>query len=344
MSVNDNVLFSLTLTSGNTCIDPFRFMARKLRIQYPNAIYHVMSRGDHSEEIFRDDTDRHRFLSTLGECCQKTGWQVHSFCLMSNHFHFVIETPNANLVAGMKWLLGTYTKRYNGRHKLFGHLFSGRYKALLVDGSGTGYLKTACDYVHLNPVRAGLLKPQEPLQTFPWSSYPLYITERPRPAWLRVDRLLGEWRIRWDIPGAGRQFAAVMEARRQGELQKEFKALRRGWCLGSKHFRADMLKYIEEQKGKWHYGQELRESAEAKADRLIGQALRTSAVAEDQLRAWRRGHPWKLKLARKLRAETTVTIDWLAQRLHMGSRGHLAHLLCKTRPRESAPGQQTLGI
>jgi putative transposase len=319
-------------------------MARKLRIQYPGAIYHVMNRGDHSEDIFRDDSDRDRFVRTLQECCEKTAWQVHSFCLMSNHFHIVIETPNANLVEGMKWLLGTYTKRFNSRYRVFGHLFSGRYKALVVDGSGTGYLKTACDYVHLNPVRAGLLKPQEPLQTFRWSSYPLYVSDHPKPAWLRIDRLLGEWRIPWDVPGAGRQFAAVMEARRQGELEKEFKPLRRGWCLGSKEFRADMLKYIEQQKGKWHYGEELRESAAAKAERLVGEALRVDGVAEDQLKTWRKGHPYKMNLARRLRAETTVSVGWVAERLHMGTRGHLAHLLCKTRRGGATPTQSTLEI
>jgi len=120
-------------------------MARKVRVEYPGAIYHVMNRGDRREEIFRDDDDRQRFLSTLGEACAKTGWQVHALCLMSNHFHLVIETPQGNLVAGMKWFLGTYTSRFNRRHKLFGHLFSGRYKALIVDGSGNGYLKTVCD-------------------------------------------------------------------------------------------------------------------------------------------------------------------------------------------------------
>src|ERR1035441_9604963 len=115
-------------------------MARKLRIQYPGAIYHVMNRGDRREAIFEDDEDRQRLLQTLTEACQKTGWQVHAYCLMRNHFDLVIETPQPNLVAGMKWLLGTYTSRYNRRHKEFGHLFSGRYKALIVDGSGNGYL------------------------------------------------------------------------------------------------------------------------------------------------------------------------------------------------------------
>ena len=115
-------------------------MARKLRIQYPGAIYHLMNRGDHSESIFRDDGDFGLFVATLAQAYSKADWQVHSFCVMSNHFHLVVETPRANLVAGMKWLLGTYTVRFNRKHKLFGHLFSGRYKALPVDGSGTGYL------------------------------------------------------------------------------------------------------------------------------------------------------------------------------------------------------------
>jgi REP element-mobilizing transposase RayT len=247
-----------------------------------------MNRGDHSENIFRDDQDRQRFVSTLQECCEKTAWQIHSYCLMSNHFHLVVETPDGNLVEGMKWLLGTYTRRFNGRHKIFGHLFSGRYKAIIVDGSGNGYLKTVCDYVHLNPVRAGLLRAEEPLEKYAWSSYPCYISQQPRPLWLRVDRLMGEWRLDWAQPGAGRQFAALVEARRQGEHEQEFKPLRRGWCLGSRAFRADMLQYIEQQKGKWHYGKELRESAEAKAERLIGEACRCDAVNDELLQRWLR--------------------------------------------------------
>ena len=89
--------------------------------------------------------DRKSFLQSLGVACQKTGWQVHAYCLMSNHFHLVLETPRANLVEGMKWLLGTYTIRFNRRHKLSGHLFAGRYKSLLIDGTTLGYLRTVCD-------------------------------------------------------------------------------------------------------------------------------------------------------------------------------------------------------
>ena len=128
-------------------------MPRKIRVEYPGAVYHVMSRGDRREDVFLDDVDRQDFLKTLAEACQKTGWQIHAYCLMRNHFHMVVETPEANLVGGMRWLLSACTIRLNHRHKLFGHVFSGRYKALLVDG-GRGYLRTVCDYVHLNPVRA----------------------------------------------------------------------------------------------------------------------------------------------------------------------------------------------
>ena len=95
-------------------------MARKPRAQYPGMIYHVMNRGDRREAIFKDDHDRERFRATLAEVCAKTSWQVHAFCLMPNHLHLVVETPQANLVAGMKRFLGTYTNRFNRRHKLFG--------------------------------------------------------------------------------------------------------------------------------------------------------------------------------------------------------------------------------
>src|SRR5882672_7372440 len=168
-------------------------MPRKLRLQYPGAMYHVMSRGDRREKIFLDDVDRHDFIKTLAEACQKTGWQVHAYCLMSNHYHVVLETPNANLVAGMAWLQSTYTIRLNHRHKLIGHVLSGRYKAQLVEGSGNGYLRTACDYVHLNLVRAHLLRPKERLLACPWTSVAYYLdAPEHRLRWVRVDRLLGE--------------------------------------------------------------------------------------------------------------------------------------------------------
>ena len=162
-------------------------MPRPLRVEYAGAIYHVMNRGDRREPIVRDDQDRERFVQTLDEACRKTQWEVLALCLMPNHSHLVVETPKANLVAGMKWFLGTYTARFNRRHRQFGHLFSGRYKALVVDGDTAGYLRTVCDYVHLNPSRASLLAAEQPLSAYRWSSYPHYLQPtRQRPKWLQV--------------------------------------------------------------------------------------------------------------------------------------------------------------
>ena len=217
-------------------------MPRQLRIEYPGAIYHVMNRGDRREPIFHDDVDRQRFVGTLDEACAKTEWQVHAYCLMNNHFHLVVETPEANLVAGMRWFMSTCTARFNRRHKLFGHLFSGRYKSLIVDGSGSGYLRTVCDYVHLNPVRAKLLRADQLLRDFVWSSWPDYLKPpEERPRWLRVDRLLGELPIPKDSVAGREELENYLEVRRAQEDGVEFKPIRRGWCLGRETFRQELL-------------------------------------------------------------------------------------------------------
>jgi REP element-mobilizing transposase RayT len=308
-------------------------MARKLRIEYAGAVYHVMNRGDRREAIFEDDQDRRRFLETVAGACQKTAWQIHAYCLMSNHFHLVIETPQPNLVAGMKWLLGTYTGRHNRRHKEFGHLFSGRYKALVVDGSGDGYLKTVCDYVHLNPARARLLKPQQRLADFPWSSYPWYLgAPAQRPDWLRVDRLLGEWGIPKDSVAGRRVFGARMEQRRRENLAAEFKPVERGWCLGGRQFREELLAQVSTAPGASHYGEAVQEAAEAKAERLVAAGIKRLGWDEAMLKQRRKGDVGKVALAHEVRARTTMPLAWIAGRLGMGSRGYLAWLLSRRNP------------
>jgi REP element-mobilizing transposase RayT len=295
-------------------------MARKLRLQYPGAIYHLMSRGDHREPIFRDEADRHLFLSTLGEACRKTEWQVHAYCLMHNHFHLAVETPKANLVAGMKWFLGTYTARFNRRHKLFGHLFSGRYKSLLVDSSGNGYFKTVCDYVHLNPVRAKLLRPGQELRAFTWSSYGEYLRPPGRRApWLRVDRLLGEMGIAADSVAGRREFARRMEASRAAEVLGEYRKIRLGWCYGEEAFRGELLLQVSQQMGEHHYGPERRESEEDKAGRMVRAGLKEAGWKPSDLGSRRKGDPVKMALARRLRQETTMPLKWICGRLEMGS-------------------------
>ena len=306
-------------------------MARKLRVEYPGAIYHVLNRGDRREPIFKDNEDRQRFVSTLGEVCVKTGWQVQAFCLMPNHFHLVLETPRANLVAGMKWFLGTYTSRFNRRHKVFGHLFSGRYKSLIVDGSGKGYLKTVCDYVHLNPARAKLLRPEQPLRDYRWSSWPEYL-ESPtkRAPWLRLDRLLGEYRIPQDnAAGRGRLEAALEERRGAEAGEGAYQRIRRGWYLGEAAFKQELLAQMAAGFGMHHGGEERQESAQEQAERLVRAELTRLGWAEAELQRRRKGDGTKALVAQRLRRETTMTLDWIAQRLQMGSASMVTHCLWK---------------
>ena len=164
-------------------------MARKVRVQYPGAVYHVMSRGNQGNAIFRDDRDRERFVETLGEACGKTGWLVHAYVLLGNHYHLLLETPEANLVAGMKWLQGTYTRRFNGRHRVFGHVLAGRYKAIIVDGTEEAYFGVVSTYIHLNPVRAGLVRVGEQrLREYRWSRGVVPVDQRAVGDGARVER------------------------------------------------------------------------------------------------------------------------------------------------------------
>jgi hypothetical protein len=211
---------------------------------------------------------------------------------------------------------------------MFGHLFSGRYKALFVDGSGNGYLKTVCDYVHLNPARANLLRPEEKLSEFGWSSYGEYLkAPSERCPFLRTDRLLGEHGIPRDSAIGRKEFELRMEARRVADDDSEFVGIKRGWCLGSEEFRQELLEQMSERRGAEHYGQEIRESAEGKAQRIIRQEMKRWGWRESDLDGRRKGDEKKVQMAKRLRRETTMTLSWIAQRLKMGTKTHLSHLL-----------------
>jgi REP element-mobilizing transposase RayT len=299
---------------------------------YGGAVYHIMNRGDRRESIFRDDDDRQRFVETLGETCIRSGWEVHAYCLMDNHFHLVIETPQPTLVAGMKWFLGTYTGRFNRRHKLFGHLFSGRYKSLIVDGSGNGYLRTVCDYVHLNPARARLLTAEQALREYRWSSWPDYLrAPEKRPKWLRVDRVMGEAGIAKDSAAGRQELERRMESRRGTEEDADYKTIRRGWFFGEKTLKRELLGQMSERMGPEHYGKERRESQREKADRVVEEELRRRKWTEVMLGERKKGDREKVKIAVRLRNETLVTVAWIAQRLQMGSVANVNTLLYQWR-------------
>lgn len=304
-------------------------MPRPLRVEYEGAIYHVVNRGDRRENIFHDDKDRELFLATLGAACGKAGWEIHAYCLMSNHFHLVVETPQPTLVAGMKWLLGTYTQRFNARHRFHGHLFAGRYKALLVDGAAGPYLRAVCDYVHLNPARAQILEPTETLERYPWSSYPGYVGRASTPGWLRKDRLLGEHGIRSDNAQGRRDFSRRMEARRAEPEDDMYADIRREWKLGAEDFLDRLKDRLERVSRESHLAIQVRETMAVKARRLIDEALRAEGLEAADLPVLPKAHPMKLRIARKLRQETTWTLKEVAAALHAGSWRTLANGLVK---------------
>jgi REP element-mobilizing transposase RayT len=157
-------------------------------LEYPGALYHVTARGDRREDIFFREEDRADFLSVLGEVCDRFNWVVHAYCQMTNHYHLLVETVDGNLGRGMRQLNGVYTQRFNRRHGLVGHLFQGRYKAILVQKES--YLLELTRYVVLNPVRAGMVA--DPAN-WPWSSYRTVVGEAPAPEWLDTDGLLGQF-------------------------------------------------------------------------------------------------------------------------------------------------------
>jgi len=163
-------------------------MSRPIRIEFPDALYHVTARGDRREDIFEDDQDRQMFLSTLGQVITQFNWICHAWCLMDNHYHLLMQTPDGNLSKGMRQLNGIYTQTNNRQHRRVGHLFQGRFKAILVDSDA--YLLELTRYVVLNPVRAGMVK--NPAD-WPWSSYRASAGLEAAALWLAVDGLLAQF-------------------------------------------------------------------------------------------------------------------------------------------------------
>lgn len=160
-------------------------MSRPLRIEFSGALYHVTSRGDGREDIFLDDDDRELFLQVLKEAGEIFNWAVHSYCLMGNHYHLLIETPDSNLSKGMRHLNGVYTQRFNRKHKRVGHVFQGRYKAIIVQKET--YLLELARYIVLNPVRARMARSAK---DWPWSSYRASADLADCPTWLKTDWIL----------------------------------------------------------------------------------------------------------------------------------------------------------
>ena len=306
-------------------------MPRSVRIEYNGAVYHVMSRGDHGEVIFNGDDDRHMLLETLAEMCARTGIRIHSYVLMPNHYHMLMETPEPNLVAGMKWFQSTYTLRFNARHRLHGHLFQGRYKAIPVESEEPEYFRMVSTYIHLNPAWARLLNTEKPdLQNYSWSSYPVFVRERNLPTWLCRSLLFACE----NMPDEGRRsrwrYAALMERRVKEILhanfkqdrEKEWGRLRRGWYLGSDEFRGKLMERADGLLGgrqRVSFSKEgLQMHDEQAAEKLLREVLARLQTTLETIQLRRQNDPRKQAAAWCLKGRTIVGDAWICRRLEMG--------------------------
>lgn len=213
-------------------------MARPLRIEYPGALYHLTARGNAQQPIFRDDQDRHAFLQILGKTLSDTNGICHAYCLMTNHYHLMVETPEANLSQIMKQINGIYTQRFNRRHHRVGHVFQGRFKSIVVDKNA--YLKKLCRYIVLNPVRAGMV--DEPGK-YPWSSFKATAGKTKTPDFLSTDWILSQFAE--TRPRAQAEYRRFVQAGIQED--SPWKELKGQCLLGGKELIEKLSPYLRQQ-------------------------------------------------------------------------------------------------
>jgi putative transposase len=319
-------------------------MARPPRFEYAGAVYHVMARGDGGKRIFIGREDHESFLHWLERVCSSHGWRVHAWVLMGNHFHLLLETPEPNLSAGMRVLLGTFSQAWNSRHQRRGHVFQGRYKAVPVAGEAAAdahYFKSVADYIHLNPARAGLAGGGHgSLVAYPWSSLRHY-PKGNAPEWQPLDRVLDAFRLSHERRGRA-AYVSWLEARAAtegGRIEaKALEAIRGGWYLGEEGFKDKLLGLIDKAGAKVMKrgsiaGAAVRAHGESEAERIIRMvgAELGLPTGEEGLRALRKGDPGKVICAALVKGHTSMTNEWLAKRLCMGHPAAMSQLVNRMR-------------
>lgn len=309
-------------------------MARKPRLEFEGAVYHVISRGNYRSDVFSSEATKAAFLKCFDEACGKAGWVVHAWGVMSNHYHVCLETPRPNLVQGMRWLQATFALRFNRLRGERGHLFQGRYKALPVAPETVG---AVCHYIHLNPVRAGIVGAAA-LPKWPWTSLARLMSPRERPPWLSFAAALDHAGGLSDTPAGRKRYVAYLGWLQEddaGKKELEFERLSKDWAVGSREFKRELVKAHEHLAAQKERGEASpREIAEALwAERVEIYLAALKKTARD-VRSEAKGASWKVAVAAAMKSATTASNPWLAARLHMGSPFRLSRLVseCRTDP------------
>lgn len=292
-------------------------MARKLRIQYAGALYHVINRGNYRRDVFESVGAAQAFEKALLEACAECDWRLHAFVIMRNHYHLAIETPKANLVEGMHWLQTTFSTRFNGLRQERGHLFQGRYQALLVEDAAA--LANVVDYIHLNPVRAKIVPPEH-VADFRWSSLRRFLRGPRVPAmccadWLR-QRGFGD-----DEHGL-RAYAGYLRALAGDEAEQKrlgLEQLSKGWAIGTAGWCRTIAKsHAQRALSPGLDATELRGLKEACWSQVLTDELKARQQSLESASSTRANTPWKIQIALRLRG-VGAPYAWINQQLHMGS-------------------------
>lgn len=295
-------------------------MARPLRLESEDGVYHVLNRGNYRADIFGTEKAKAAFLKCLGEACGKTGWRVHAWCLMSNHYHLAVATPRANLVEGMRWLQGTFATRFNRLRQERGHLFQGRYKSLVVDPDGG--LGPLCHYIHLNPVRAHLC-PVDRLPAQRWSSIGWLMEPKGRAAWYDPSPALEHAGGLPDTAAGRRKYLAYLAWLAEDEPARKtqrFAEMSQGWVIGGGEFAKALVRENRELTGQGRrLAAEVQAAREAVWQEELTALLRKLRRTPAELARAGKSEDWKLAAAAALKVRTTVTNRWLATTLHMGN-------------------------
>ncbi|HWB98905.1 MAG TPA: transposase [Bryobacteraceae bacterium] len=305
-------------------------MARKLRIESAGAIYHVLNRGNYRGDVFAHRGARQAFLQCLEEACRKTGWILHAWAVMRNHYHLALETPAPNLVDGMGWLQTTFCARFNRYRSENGHVFQGRYKALPVArGPSLGAL---CHYIHLNPVAAEAT-PMSRLRDWPWGSFRALQHPAARPAWFNPRAALTEPCALDDTDAGRRSYAEYLAWLATDEVEKKrlgFDRMATDWALGPKEFKEALLQEARHRGASLPYGSsEMKEARELDWAVQLARLRAQLPTGADSPRG--KSADWKVALATVMKDRTTASNPWLAGHLLMGAPSMLSRLAAECR-------------
>ncbi len=295
-------------------------MPRLPRIQFPGALYHIFNQGNYQQELFPTSVEATSFIACLTITCKKMGWIVHAYGLLKNRYHLVIEIPSENLTEGLHWLQSTYANRFNRSRKQKGHLFQGRYKAILVEPGQI--LANLVNYIHLSPVLEKLITIEQ-LPQFRWNSFRSFHSGNHPPflhcsKWLRILQLTENQ----DTREIYYQHLKSLASDKDSQKEEGFLSMSNGWVLGSTDFKNSMLKKLEKlQSTKSWNTNEIHELSERNWSQLLEKGMTHFQKTIEASRSDKKSAFWKLMMATWMRQQTNVSNKWLAENLHMGTPG-----------------------